>query len=329
MRSVLDTARSAAATHSTVLLLGETGTGKEVLADYIHRHSPRSKAPLIKVNCGALPENLMESELFGHEKGAFTGAERRSIGRFEQAHGGSLFLDEIGDLLLSLQVKLLRALQERTIERVGSSTPISVDFRLVCATHCDLKAAIAEKRFREDLFYRINVVPIRLPALRERHEDIEPLAQHFFKHLRAGLPKGPRRLSDAALRVLKIFAWPGNVRQLRNAIEYALILGKDESVGVQDLPEEVRSGRDSAAGAAETPVPPQGASMEQPVGGTAPASDPGMAGLKRSVQDAEVELIRAALERHHWRMTTVAKELKISRSTLYQRMEQYGIKRPK
>ena len=330
MRQALEAAHSAAATDSSVLLLGESGAGKEVLADYIHRHSRRATGTLVKVNCGALPEHLMESELFGHEKGAFTGAERRNIGRFEQASGGTLFLDEIGDLLLPLQVKLLRALQERTIERIGSSSPIPVDFRLICATHCDLKAAISEKRFREDLFYRINVVPIRIPALRERPEDVEPMAQHFFKLLRSPLPKGPEGLSADALTILKSYSWPGNVRQLRNAVEYALVLCKGQSINATDLPEDVRTGESAPGSAQITSQAPTTATLEPPnVGLGSPTVDlTDSRGLKRSVQEAEAEAIRAALKRHHWKMAAVALELKISRTTLYQRMELYGIKRP-
>jgi len=330
MRRALETALSAAATDSTVLLLGESGTGKEVFADYIHRNSSRATEALVKVNCGALPEHLMESELFGHEKGSFTGADRRNIGRFEQASGGTLFLDEIGDLLLPLQVKLLRALQERTIERIGSSSPIPVDFRLVCATHCDLKAAISEKRFREDLFYRINVVPIRIPALRERPEDIEPLAQHFFKLLRAPLPNGPSELNADALAILKSYSWPGNVRQLRNAIEYALVLCKGQSINATDLPDDVRT-VENAPSRAQIAQPVQRAATLDPpsIGAGSQVREFGeLQGLKRSAQEAEAEAIWAALKHHHWKMTAVARELKISRSTLYQRMELYGIKRP-
>jgi DNA-binding NtrC family response regulator len=326
MCEVLDRAQSAAPTDSTVLLLGESGTGKEVLADYIHRNSQRLKSPIIKVNCGALPEHLMESELFGHEKGAFTGADRRNIGRFEQASGGTLFLDEIGDLLLPLQVKLLRALQERTIERIGSSAPIPVDFRLICATHCDLKVAIAEKRFREDLFYRINVVPIRIPSLRERHEDIEPLAQHFFAMMRNRLPNGPENLSEEAVAVLNDYSWPGNVRQLRNAIEYALVLCKSQIIKPDDLPEDVRSVQSKLV---SSPISSQTVpTIQKQLQGSTVGDKANPVGLKNSVQQAEEEAIRAALQRLHWRMASVARELKISRSTLYARMELYGIKRP-
>jgi len=315
MAQVCKMARNAAETDSSVLLLGESGTGKEVLADFIHYNSRRAGGPIVKVNCGALPEHLMESELFGHEKGAFTGAARQNIGRFEQASGGTLFLDEVGDLLPNLQVKLLRALQDRVIERVGSGAPVPVDFRLICATHRDLKAAVAAKEFRDDLYYRINVVPIAMPALRDRREDIEPLALNFFNLLRADLSAAPERISPEALEALQRFSWPGNVRQLRNAIEYALVMSKGEVIGFEHLPEEVRQqapaqGGGSASASVATPLKP---------------ADPGLRG---SVREAEAELIRAALVRHHWQISKVARELKVSRSTLYMHMKAYGINRP-
>ena len=327
MRDVMKRACSAAAAaETTVLLLGESGTGKEVMADYIHRNSPRKKAPIVRVNCGALPQHLIESELFGHERGAFTGADKRRVGRFEEAHGGTLFLDEIGDLPLPLQVKLLRALQERTIERLGSSTPIPVDFRLICATHRDLKAAIAENTFREDLFYRINVLPISIPPLRDRAEDILPLAHHFFKSLRANLSNGPEGIDDNALAALKDYSWPGNVRQLRNAIECALVLCKGQTINPADLPEEVRNNSPMSK---RPPSSGKIGMLESMTAGidTAAPILPTMSGLKNSSQSAETDAIRSALERHHWRMKPVANELKISRSTLYQRMQLYGIKR--
>ena len=328
MRSTMEIARSAAATETTVLLLGESGVGKEVLADYIHQHGRRKRAPIVRVNCGALPQHLIESELFGHERGAFTGADKRRTGRFEEAHGGTLFLDEIGDLPLSLQVKLLRALQQRIIERLGSSAQISVDFRLICATHRNLKAAVAEGTFREDLYYRINVLPINVPPLRDRNEDIVPLAQYFLKLLCARLQVGPENFDDQALTALKEFYWPGNVRQLRNAVEYALVLCKSSTIGRNDLPEEVRS---CLPGVFNSRPSVRSAIAEPPIAGTtigaAVVESNAKPGLKNSIQGAETDAIRSALERHHWRIKAVANELKISRSTLYQRMQLYGIKR--
>ena len=324
MKAVYDAAYAAAVTDSSVLLLGESGTGKEILADFIHRSSARASGPLIKVNCAALPEHLMESELFGHEKGSFTGADKRNIGRFEQANGGTLFLDEIGDLPLPLQVKLLRALQEHVIDRVGGSAPVHIDFRLICATHQDLKADIRIGKFREDLYYRINVVPIRLPALRERSEEISPLALHFLTTLNTGASMRPMAFSEAALERLSLFDWPGNVRQLRNAVEYALVLCKAKIIDVCDLPEEIRSETEtlpthftSVAAAASPSV----TNISNPLRAATNA------GLRGSVKIVESELIVSMLEKNHWRMSKVAKELEISRSTLYQRMKVYGIKR--
>ncbi|MCY3022208.1 MAG: sigma-54 dependent transcriptional regulator, partial [Planctomycetota bacterium] len=287
----------------------------------IHQHGRRSGEVIVKVNCGALPEHLMESELFGHEKGAFTGADKKTVGRFEQASGGTLFLDEIGDLLPQLQVKLLRALQDRRIERVGSSVPVSVDFRLVCATHRDLKAAVAAERFREDLYYRINVVPVRIPPLRERQEDIEPLATHFLTMLRADAPKAPEAFSAETVAALRTFPWPGNVRQLRNAIEYALVVCKDKVITPADLPEDLRQQPPANAGIATMGAAQAGAAAPTP---SATLHE----GLKGSVQMAEAEAIRAALVRNRWHVSKAARELKISRSVLYTRMNTYGIKRP-
>jgi two-component system response regulator AtoC len=327
MKSVLDTARLAASTDSSVLLLGESGTGKEVVANYIHQCSRRQHAPLVKVNCGALPENLMESELFGHEKGAFTGAERRRLGRFENAHTGTLFLDEIGDLPLALQVKLLRVLQERLIERVGSNVSLPVDIRLICATHRDLNKAMAEHQFREDLFYRINVLPIRLPALRERAEDIEPLTVHFVRKFSANCGQAPKALSAEAASRLTAFNWPGNVRQLQNAIEFAMVLCQGDTIEVHHLPDEVRDPKPALAPISHSRIPtaaPEAPAADLP----AAASDPTLSALDQSIKSAEAREIMAALKRNHWRMTAVAKDLKISRSKLYDRLKEYGIKRP-
>jgi two-component system response regulator AtoC len=322
MELALNLAASAAASDSTILLTGESGTGKEVLADFIHSNSPRAKGPLIKVNCGALPEHLIESELFGHEKGAFTGADKRHIGRFEQAHDGTLFLDEIGDLGFSLQVKLLRALQEHCIERLGSTASINVNFRLICATHRDLKGLVAQNQFREDLYYRINVMPIQIPPLRNRREDIARLAQYFFDTLRAKLARGPDIISAEAYAALEAFSWPGNVRQLRNAIEYSLIVCSGNSVLKEHLPEEVRIGvvqNDTPAGKGASTYVAEQAEQKAAPGATAR--------LKDSVQEAEAQAILAALERNKWRISQTAKELNISRSTLYLRMNNYNIKR--
>lgn len=319
MQSVIDMAAAAAATPSTVLLLGESGTGKEVLADFIHARSPRARGPLVKVNCGALPEHLLESELFGHEKGAFTGADLRRIGRFEQANGGTLFLDEIGDLMQSLQVKMLRALQERVVERVGSGTPVPVDFRLVCATHKDLSAAVREGSFRQDLFYRINVVPIHIPPLRERSQDVEDLARMFLDDLRQSAPKAPERISESAMGRLRTYEWPGNVRQLRNAIEYSLVMCRNDEVLTEHLPLEIRPHETNVA-------PPE----EPEVGiadGRALLAKFGAGTFQERVSAFEAALIRAALDENAWSAKKTIEYLQISRSAFYERMKAYGIKK--
>ncbi len=241
LRAVLEVAEQAAASSATVLLLGESGTGKELLANFIHAHSPRRDGPFVPVNCAALPETILESELFGHEKGAFTGAVRAREGRFVEAHGGTLFLDEIADISPTVQVKLLRALQEGEIEPVGGKTR-RVDFRLICATNRDLGEEVRAGRFREDLYYRINVIPLRVPALRDRAEDIPLLAEHFVRRFAAQHGKPITGIESDAVVALAAYGWPGNVRELENAMERAVVLGRREHITVADLPPEVRAG---------------------------------------------------------------------------------------
>ncbi|HVG62077.1 MAG TPA: sigma 54-interacting transcriptional regulator [Hyalangium sp.] len=238
-------------THSTVLLRGESGTGKELCARAIHATSPRVEGPFVAINCATLTETLLESELFGHEKGAFTGAVARKPGKIELAHKGTLFLDEIGELPLGLQAKLLRVLQEREFDRVGGTRPIPVDVRIIAATHRDLDAAIRERRFREDLFYRLNVVTLHLPALRERRADIPLLAQYFARVYSERVGRQVVGLSEEAREALLAYDWPGNVRQLGNAIERALVLGTDELIRREDLPDEVLAARVPAPDSAE------------------------------------------------------------------------------
>ena len=242
MVQVFETIKKISDYKASVLILGESGTGKEMVAKAIHFNSPRSQGPFVAVNCGAIPETLLESELFGFEKGAFTDAKKEKRGSFEMAHGGTLFLDEIGEMSLSAQVKILRALQEGEVKRLGSEKPIKVDVRIIAATIRDLSKAVLESKFREDLFYRLNVLPLQLPPLRERKEDVPLLAEHFIQkynqehHLNIG------GITEQALALLLEYAWPGNVREMENAIERAMILSQDSKIQPECLPPEIRNG---------------------------------------------------------------------------------------
>ena len=239
MTAVVKTARTAAKSDATVLLLGESGTGKEVLARMVHHHSKRRDGPFTAVNCVALTPTLLESELFGHEKGAFTGATAQKKGKFETAQGGTLFLDEIGDLAPELQTKLLRVLQERELERVGGNETLRVDVRIVAATNKDLRGAVRNATFREDLFYRLNVITLNIPPLRERREDIEPLCKHFLARACQAVKRGPMQLDEAALAALGRYNWPGNIRELANAMERLAVLTEGDVVAGTDLPIDV------------------------------------------------------------------------------------------
>jgi len=240
LRRVLETAGQVAPSEATILIMGESGTGKEVLAQAIHEMSGRKGGPLIRVNCAAIPETLFESELFGYEKGAFTGAADRKPGRFELADGGTLFLDEVAEMSMASQVKLLRVLQEAQFERVGGTSTVSVDIRLIAATNRDLERAVAQRTFREDLYYRLNVIPIQLPPLRDRTDDVPLLAAHFVKIYRDKNHKKVKGISDVALEALTAYRWPGNIRELENTMERAVVLCRADHVGLDDLPQHMQ-----------------------------------------------------------------------------------------
>ncbi len=244
MREVDELTRQAAPTSATVLILGESGTGKELVANALHNLSGRAGSPFIKVNCAALPETLLESELFGYERGAFTGAVSRKEGRFHLADGGTLFLDEIGDMPLSLQAKILRVLQEGEFERLGGSETFKVDVRVIAATNQDIQDAIAERRFREDLYYRLNVITIHLPPLRERRGDIPLLMEHFIQRFSAKNSRKVRAFSREAIELMSNYEWPGNIRELENTVERAVVLGRGEILTVEDLPPQIAKGAD-------------------------------------------------------------------------------------
>src|SRR5271163_516785 len=303
-------------TPTTVLITGESGTGKELVARALHVHSGRKERPFIKVNCAAIPKELIESELFGYERGAFTGAVSSKPGRFELANGGTLFLDEIGEIPVEMQVKLLRALQESEFERVGGIKTIRVDVRLVAATNRDLKKLIAASVFREDLYYRLNVVPIRLPALRERAGDIPLLVEHFLGKFNDRLKKHVAGVEPDAIDVLSSYAWPGNIRELENVIERAVLFCDSSKVRVQDLPPEVRGGTPAPA------APVTDADLQ------AALSNEG--GLKEHVKVAmsrlERELVSRALHQTNGNVTHAARLLKISRKGLQLKMKELGLR---
>ncbi len=309
LQAVLDQVKQVAATRATVLLVGETGTGKELLAQMIHQNSPRSRGPFIPVHCAALPASLLESELFGHEKGAFTGASERRIGRFEAADGGTLFLDEMGELDISTQVKLLRFLETRSFERLGSNKPIQVDVRMVCATHRDLSELVAKGAFREDLFYRLHVVPIRLPALRERAEDIPLLLDHYLRQFaKENNATPPPKLTPGALTALQRYSWPGNVRELRNFCENAVVMRRGGEISEYDLDPKF-------TGAA---APLVGHNTNNT--GTAPAAP---ARNTLSKEENEKRLLRSALVEARGNRTKAAELMGISRRTLHRKIAEW------
>jgi DNA-binding NtrC family response regulator len=311
MRRAFELADRVAPAGSSVLLLGESGTGKDLLAQEIHARSPRNGKPFVAVNCAALPETLIESELFGYERGAFTGAAQQKKGRFEQAHGGTLFLDEIGDMNPVTQSKVLRALENRTIERLGGAQSIPVDVRVISATHRNLPAAIREEKFREDLFYRLRVVTIELPPLRAHKEDIAALSEAFLQLHSARLGRSAR-LSKEALTAMERYDWPGNIRELKNAMERSLVLSRKDVLDVSDLPEEVASGTPLLEKTDET------------------APDPGMqeADFRDAKRKFEIAYLQRQLLAHRWNISRTAATIGLHRQSLQERLRELGIRRP-
>jgi len=299
---VMRLAGDVAVTNTTALITGESGTGKELLSRAIHYNSGRMGHPFVAINCATLPENLLESELFGYEPGAFTGAEKRKIGRFELAEGGTLFLDEIGEMSLAVQVKLLRVLEQREFTRLGGTETLRADVRLIAATNRDLADLVAKRQFRDDLYYRINVFPIAIPALRERTQDILPLARHFLLELMERTGKVVTDIRPEARRILLNYSWPGNVRELKNVLERGIILTQDNSIGPEQLPLRLQQERASLADVAVS-LPRQGISLEK----------------------VERSLLEQALERSRFNKTQAARLLGMSRATLRYRLKKYGL----
>jgi Nif-specific regulatory protein len=321
LRQLLSIIEKVARGNSTVLIEGETGTGKELIANAIHAASPRSGRSLVKVNCAALPEPLLESELFGHERGAFTGAERQRIGRFELANGGTLFLDEIGDMSLPTQAKLLRVMQEQTFERVGGEKTISVDVRLIAATNKHLETEVRERRFREDLFYRLNVVTITLPPLRERPEDIPLLARHFLERYARELGKPVGAIEPAACKVLDGYQWPGNIRELENTIERAVLMAEGDTLRVSDLGLASQPAHGAAAGHSTVEKGPT-LSIQSPGRPSSPNA------RSRHLDDVEKSTILDALMESNWVQKDAARILGVSPRVLNYKIKSHGITHP-
>jgi two-component system, NtrC family, response regulator AtoC len=325
MQAIFEVIEKVADTPSTVLITGESGTGKELVAKALHEGSSRKHGPFIKINCAAIPKTLMESELFGYEKGAFTGATSSKPGRFELADAGTLFLDEIGEIPVEMQVKLLRAIQESEFERVGGIKTIKVDVRLITATNRDLEAEIKSGNFREDLYYRLNVVPLSIPPLRKRRGDIPLLVRHIIRKFNERLKKSVTGISDDALAVLETHAWPGNIRELENVLERTILFCKGDVIQRADLPEEIIQHADAGAGAAAPTAEPDEDAVE-----AVPTELSGDASLKDIVRAetsrVERELIAKALEETGGNVTQAAKLLKISRKSLQMKMKELGLR---
>jgi DNA-binding NtrC family response regulator len=314
LQAVFKTIDKVAASPSTVLITGESGTGKELIASALHYNSPRADKPFIKINCAAIPRDLLESELFGYEKGAFTGAVNSKPGRFELADGGTLFLDEIGTIPLEMQVKLLRALQESEFERVGGVATTRVNVRLIAATNSDLAAEAAAGRFREDLYYRLNVVPLALPPLRERTEDIPQLVDHFLEKYNARLGKKMERLTEGALACLSRYQWPGNIRELENVMERAVLFAEANVITPDDLPDIIRA--PEARREEATPTDTQKPYVIGPLKEI----------VRQHTENLEKSLIMRALEETGGNVTKAARKLEISRKSLQNKMKELGLR---
>ena len=307
MKTIFETIEKVAKSDSTVIIYGESGTGKELVARAIHFNSNRNTFPLIPVNCGAIPEDLLESELFGHEKGAFTGAIRNRLGRFELAQGGSIFLDEIGDMSPTLQVKVLRVIQEKQFERIGGVKTINADVRIIAATNQNLELAVAEKRFREDLFYRINVIPIQLPALRERGPDIAILANHFLKKFAQTKKKEVTHITPEAVACMLHYPWPGNVRELENLIEMLVVMKEDDEIRLDDLPLKIRQFKKESQSFREFQVPEEGIDFNE------------------LVYQFEKDILLNALSKSNGVKNRAAKLLNLNRTTLVEKLKRLNI----
>ena len=292
---VLEMAHKVAETSTTILITGESGTGKDQLARLIHELSPRREAPYLKIDCASLPQELVESELFGQERGAFTGAEERKLGRLEMAGAGTIVLDEVAALSTAIQAKLLRVLEERSFERLGGTETLGIEARLIALTNADLQQAVASRRFREDLYFRLSVLAIHVPALRERRADIVPLAEHILTRLAVVHGRDGAALGEAARHAMENYSWPGNIRELKNAIERALIFGKSAMLSPEDLPENICA-----------------------------ADSGGVAGM-RSLEEIEREAIQKTLDGTHYKITRAAEILGISRKTLLDKRKKYGL----
>ncbi len=314
LRKVEEAIRKAAPTHATVLLQGESGVGKELVARTIHRFSPRSRERFVQVNCAAIPEDLIESELFGHEKGSFTGATERQVGKFEQADRGTIFLDEVGDMSLKTQAKVLRVLQEGEVERLGSAKTVNVEVRVIAATNKNLEAEIEKGNFREDLYFRLAVIPIYVPPLRERAEDIPLLVKHFLNQLGRENNRRPKQMTPPAMDMMKRYRWRGNIRELRNTIERMIIMTEGEVIDVADLPDVVKADRSTPRPAAPgAPAPSSGAT-----------SDAGT--LREFKESAERAWLVEKLRENSWNISKTAEVIGTPRSNLYKKLEQYAIR---